>query len=247
MSIRLSVVLVLFATVLVSLPCTAETVRVPADYATIQDGIDAARPGDTVVIASGTYVGPRNRDLDFKGKAITVPLGVGSRAVHHRLPRGGVRLHLPERGGAGFGVGGRHHPSRVGEWPHPLFGRGCHLCRHPRPRSAAIFSKSAPGCTAAVFRATTAHRRSSNRTAWWAAAPGGKWGCLPGRLLPPDHRQRDYRWLHPRRCGRILYLEQFPDCNQQPDQWKQLLRGRGCHQDNGRVLPGIDQQHARPQ
>ncbi|MHC4324148.1 MAG: C10 family peptidase [Planctomycetota bacterium] len=38
----------------------------------IQEGIDAAYSGDTVVIMPGTYNGQGNRDLDFKGKAITV-------------------------------------------------------------------------------------------------------------------------------------------------------------------------------
>jgi hypothetical protein len=45
---------------------------VPADYTTIQAAIDQCWDGDTVWVADGTYTGPGNRDIDFKGKAITV-------------------------------------------------------------------------------------------------------------------------------------------------------------------------------
>ncbi|MHC4116632.1 MAG: C10 family peptidase [Planctomycetota bacterium] len=41
-------------------------------FDTIQQAIDAAFSGDTVIVLPGIYTGDGNRDLDFKGKAITV-------------------------------------------------------------------------------------------------------------------------------------------------------------------------------
>ncbi len=46
--------------------------RVPASHATIQDAMDAASDGDTVIVADGIYTGEGNRNLEFHGKAITV-------------------------------------------------------------------------------------------------------------------------------------------------------------------------------
>jgi len=46
--------------------------HVPGEYPTIQAAIDAANTYDTVVVADGIYTGDGNRDIDFKGKAITV-------------------------------------------------------------------------------------------------------------------------------------------------------------------------------
>ncbi len=49
-------------------PALGATINVPADYPTIQAGIDAASDGDTVLVGFDTYV----ENINFLGKAITV-------------------------------------------------------------------------------------------------------------------------------------------------------------------------------
>ena len=47
-------------------------VFVPEDFNKIQEAMDAVWDGDIVTVLDGTYTGLGNRDLDFKGNAITV-------------------------------------------------------------------------------------------------------------------------------------------------------------------------------
>jgi hypothetical protein len=51
---------------------TGATRYVPQEHANIQDAIDACQDFDTVVIAPGKYTGLGNREINFRGKAITV-------------------------------------------------------------------------------------------------------------------------------------------------------------------------------
>jgi hypothetical protein len=53
------------------------TIRVPADYATIQQAINAAASGDAVIVAAGTYY----ETIDFHGKDITVASEQGPEAT----------------------------------------------------------------------------------------------------------------------------------------------------------------------
>jgi len=56
---------------------------VPAHYPTIQSGLDAAVPGDTVLVEAGIYTGPGDRDLDFGGIDLVLrsELGAGATVI----------------------------------------------------------------------------------------------------------------------------------------------------------------------
>jgi hypothetical protein len=56
----------------VHLHSPAATIHVPEDFETIQEAIDVAADGDVIEVASGVYTGRGNRDIEFRGKAITV-------------------------------------------------------------------------------------------------------------------------------------------------------------------------------
>jgi hypothetical protein len=42
------------------------------DWPTIQAAISASQPGDVVELTDGTFRGDGNRDLDFRGRALTI-------------------------------------------------------------------------------------------------------------------------------------------------------------------------------
>lgn len=63
-------VLGVFAALVSSAP--AGEIHVPRDYPNIQAAIDAAAPGQSVVVADGVWNGRGNANITFRGKAITV-------------------------------------------------------------------------------------------------------------------------------------------------------------------------------
>ena len=72
---------VIFCSFSVNTIAFAAVINVPVDQPTIQDGIDAADGGDTVLVTEGSYSGDGNINIDFKGKQITVKSQNGPEAT----------------------------------------------------------------------------------------------------------------------------------------------------------------------
>ena len=60
---------------------SAGIVHVPGDHSTLQAAVNAASPGDIVLVAAGTYRGAGNHDIDFGGKGLTVRGEAGARST----------------------------------------------------------------------------------------------------------------------------------------------------------------------
>jgi hypothetical protein len=100
------------------------TIRVPGSFRTIQAAIDAAGDGDVIEVAPGTYTGPGNYNIDFRGKAITVRSAAGPQSTIINLAgaaagenRRGFYFHMgesPDTVLSGFTVrGGRVSGSEI--------------------------------------------------------------------------------------------------------------------------------------
>ena len=69
-----SSIFIQFFTILLLTPqsATGSIIQIPEDFVTIQGGIDNAQNGDTILIASGSYRGIGNTNLDVEGKSILI-------------------------------------------------------------------------------------------------------------------------------------------------------------------------------
>jgi nitrous oxidase accessory protein NosD len=88
--------------------CVAATINVPVDYGSIQAAINAASPGDTVQVASGTY----NENVNVN-KAVTL-IGLDTGAWLPIIDSSGNTLSAPGAKIQGFWITGATDSGDVG-------------------------------------------------------------------------------------------------------------------------------------
>jgi len=105
---------VLIDNLYVNLYSSPATIYVPGEFSNIQEAIDSASDGDVIEVASGIYSGDGNRDIDFRGKAITVRSEAGpERTIIDCMEQGhrGFYFYRGERPSSvlrGFTITGAH-------------------------------------------------------------------------------------------------------------------------------------------
>lgn len=95
----------LILAVATSVPALAADIRVPRDHQTIQGAVSAAGPGDTIIVARGTYRGPVTIPSNKSGLKVR---GVGQVWVENdpTVPESGsvIRIHADDVGLSGLGI-----------------------------------------------------------------------------------------------------------------------------------------------
>ena len=74
--------------ILISIPVSGTIINVPADYSTIQGGINASVSGDTVLVANGTFT----ENINFTGKAILLTSQNGPNSTTIAIQTSGVSV-----------------------------------------------------------------------------------------------------------------------------------------------------------
>jgi hypothetical protein len=97
----------------------AAVLRVPSEFLLIQEAVSAASEGDTVLVASGTYTGAGNKDIDFTGVNMVVlgEAGAGSTIIDCEGSGRGFNFHSGENHESvvrGFTIARGHVWSRDG-------------------------------------------------------------------------------------------------------------------------------------
>jgi len=148
---------------------TTGILKVPAHFPTIQQAVDICGDGDTIIVADGTYTGHGNRDVDFKGKAITIKSENGPQYCIIDCqgspgdPHRGFYLHSGEGGDSvidGFTIINGYAPSDGDTWK---FSDGGAICcdgyahypwikrTSPTIRNCIINNNRAADCGAGIY------------------------------------------------------------------------------------------------